>query len=102
MYAVIQAGGRQYKVSQGDTISVDHFDAPEGAQVTFDQVLLTGGEQVQVGQPYVAGASVVGTVKGQKRGPKLLIYKRRRRHNYEWLMGFKSKLTTVMIDEIKA
>lgn len=102
MYAVIQAGGRQYKVSVGDVIHVDYFDAPEGANVTFDQVLLTGGSDsaTKIGRPLVDGASVTGTVKGQERGPKLLIFKRKRRHNYRWLMGFRSRLTAVSIDKI--
>lgn len=102
MYAVIQAGGRQYKVSEGDVIHVDYFEAPEGATVTFDQVLLTGGAAVKVGRPLVEGATVVGTVAGQRRGPKLLIFKRKRRHNYRWLMGFRSRLTAVSITKIDA
>ena len=64
MYAVIQAGGRQYKVQEGDTIRVDFFDAPVGAQVTFDRVLITAdGDAVKVGHPTVDGATVVGEVK---------------------------------------
>jgi large subunit ribosomal protein L21 len=103
MYAVIQAGGRQYKVSEGDTIHVDFFDADPGARVTFDRVLMTGGEAAKVGTPLVDGASVVGEVTAQTRGPKLIIFKRRRRkHSSMTTRGFKSKLTEVRIDQINA
>ncbi len=101
MYAVIQAGGRQYKVSEGDTINVDFFEAPLGASVTFDQVLLSGGEATKIGVPLVEGATVVGEVMEQGRGPKLLIFKKRRRHaNSQTLRGFRAKTTTVRIDKI--
>lgn len=101
MYAVIQAGGRQYKVSEGDTIHVDFFDAEPGAQVTFDQVLMTGGEDTKVGTPLVDGASVVGQVTAQGRGPKLIIFKRRRRkHSSMTTGGFRSRLTAVRIESI--
>ncbi len=101
MYAVIQAGGRQYKVSEGDTIHVDYFEAEPGAQVTFDQVLMTGGDETKVGSPLVDGASVVGQVTEQKRGPKLIIFKRRRRkHSSMTTRGFKSRITAVRIESI--
>ncbi len=103
MYAVIQAGGRQYKVSEGDTISVDFFEAPDGATVTFDQVLMTGGDETKIGTPTVDGASVVGEVTSQGRGPKLIIFKKRRRHaNSATTAGFRSKLTNVRIAKINA
>ena len=101
MYAVIQAGGRQYKVSEGDTIHVDYFDAEPGAEVTFDKVLMTGGDETNVGTPLVDGASVVGQVTEQGRGPKLIIFKRRRRKaNSMTTRGFRSHLTAVRIESI--
>jgi len=103
MYAVIQAGGRQYKVSPGDTIQVDFFEAPVGAEVTFDRVLMTGGDASAIGRPFVDGVSVKGTVKAQGRGPKLIIFKKRRRHaNSQTTRGFRSKVTSVEISAINA
>ncbi len=101
MYAVIKAQGRQYKVSEGDTITVDHIEAPVGAQITFEEVLMTGGDAATIGNPLVSGATVVGEVTGQGRGPKLLIFKKRRRHaNSQTLRGFRSKVTSVKISQI--
>jgi large subunit ribosomal protein L21 len=102
MYAVIQAGGRQYKVVEGDTISVDYFEAPVGAEVTFDRVLMTGGEATAIGKPLVDGASGVGAVTEPKRGPKHLLVKRRRRKDSRVKRGFRSHLTDVRIDKIIA
>ena len=101
MYAVIKAQGRQYKVSEGDTITVDHIDAPVGAQIMFEEVLMTGGDAPKIGVPHVDGATVLGEVTGQGRGPKLLIFKKRRRHaNSQSLRGFRSKTTSVKISQI--
>ncbi len=101
MYAVIKAQGRQFKVSEGDTITVDHIDAADGALITFEQVLMTGGDEVRIGAPTVPGATVVGEILGQGRGPKLLIFKKRRRKaNSQTLRGFRSKTTSVKISQI--
>lgn len=103
MYAVIQAGGRQYKVTQGDTIQVDYFEAEPGARVTFDRILMTGGDQARIGTPLLDGVTVIGEVTGQERGPKLLSYKRRRRkHGSKGIRGFRSHLTCVRIEQINA
>ena len=101
MYAVIQAGGRQYKVAEGDTIHLDFIEAPVGSQITFDQVLLAGGQDnTRVGRPFVEGVEVVGEVTAQERGPKLIIFKHRRRHNSQRKNGFRSKLTAVRVTGI--
>jgi len=102
MYAVIKAGGRQYKVSEGDTINIDRIDGDVGSKVTFDQVLLTGGEAVKIGQPLVEGASVVGEVTVQGRAPKVIIFKKRRRQDSKTTRGFRAYYTAVRIDSIKA
>jgi len=102
MYAVIEAGGRQYKVSEGDTINIDRIDGDVGATVTFDKVLLTGGDAVKIGQPLVEGASVVGEVTEQGRGPKLIIFKKRRRKDSKTTRGFRAQFTSVRIDSITA
>ena len=67
MYAVITTGGKQYKVSEGDAIYVEKLNADEGSKVTFDQVVMVGGDSVKVGTPLVDGASVTGTVEKQGR-----------------------------------
>ena len=75
MYAVIEAGGRQYKVSEGDVIIVDKLDGDVCSAVTFDKVLLTGGDATTIGQPLVAGASVTGEITAQGRDKKVIIFK---------------------------
>ena len=102
MYAVFQAGGRQYKVAEGDVIHLDYFEAPVGAQVTFDEVLLTGGDSTAIGMPFVDGAEVLGEVLAQTRGPKHIIFKHRRRHDSKVKRGFRAHLTQVKIAGIKA
>jgi large subunit ribosomal protein L21 len=104
MYAVIQTQGRQYKVSEGDTIVVDHIPgAPAGSRITFEEVLMTGGEDSRIGTPLVEGASVLGEVTEQGRGPKLIIFKkRRRRANSATTQGFRSHVTSVLISKINA
>ena len=102
MYAVIEASGRQYKVSEGDTIVMDFLNADPGDQVTFEQVLMTGSESTNIGTPHLEGATVTGAVTAQGRGPKLIIFKKRRRKDSKVTRGFRSKLTTVRIDAINA
>ena len=83
MFAVIKTGGKQYKVAEGDTITVEKLDAEAGKDVTFDTVLMVGnGDDVPVGAPLVAGASVFGEVTEQTRGEKVIIRKKRQRQTY--------------------
>lgn len=70
MYAVVKTGGKQYRVSAGATLVVDHFDAEAGSQITLNEVLLVGGETVQVGAPTVPGATVTATVVSHAKGEK--------------------------------
>ncbi len=102
MYAVIQTQGRQYKVAEGDTITVDHIPgAPAGSKITFEEVLLNRDDESNFGTPLVEGASVVGEITEQGRGPKLIIFKKRRRHaNSATTRGFRSHVTTVRIAQI--
>jgi large subunit ribosomal protein L21 len=102
MYAVIQAGGRQYKVSEGDIINVDKLDGEVGSAVTFEKVLLTGGDATKIGQPLVAGATVTGEITEQGRDKKVIIFKKRRRQDSKTLRGFRAHYTAVRIDTIKA
>jgi large subunit ribosomal protein L21 len=102
MYAVIEAGGRQYKVSEGDTINVDKVDGEVGSAITFDKVLLTGGDATVIGQPLIKGASVQGEITVQGRAKKVIIFKKRRRQDSKTLRGFRAHYTAVRIDSIKA
>ena len=101
MYAVIKAGGHQYKVSQGDVVTVDFLkDAKEGETVTFDQVLLVGGDKTVVGQPLVAGAKVEAVVKQQTRNPKIIVFKFKRRKDYKRTKGHKQPVTVLEVSKI--
>jgi len=101
MYAVIKTGGKQYRVTEGETLKVEKLDVEEGASVEFDQVLMIAdGDQVQVGAPYVEGARVTATVKSQGRGPKVLIVKFRRRKHYRKTQGHRQSYTELRISGI--
>ena len=102
MFAIIQSGGRQVKVSPGDVVSVDRFDANVGDEVTIDQVLVLekDGGEVLAGSPYVANVKVVGVVDGEARGPKIRIFKKKRRKGMRRTRGHRSTYTQVRIKEI--
>jgi len=102
MYAVVQAQGRQFRVSEGDTIIVDRMDGDVGSAIDLDRVLLIGGEAPQVGTPYVSGASVAAEIVAHQRGPKIDIYKFKRRKRYRKTIGFRAEQTTLRIQAIKA
>lgn len=100
MYAVIETGGKQYRVEPGDLIQIEKLTGDAGEQVNFDRVLLVGGESVQVGGPSVAGATVTGTIVEQKKGSKVVVFKFKRRKMYRRKQGHRQQLTAVRIDEI--
>jgi large subunit ribosomal protein L21 len=101
MYAVVDSGGKQYRVEPGRTLVVDRLDAEAGATVTFDRVLLIADDdEVTVGTPTVAGASVRGTVLAHGRGPKIIVFRFRPKAHYRRRTGHRSALTQVRIDEI--
>ncbi len=101
MYAVIKTGGKQYKVAPGEKLKVETLPADVGAQVTLDQVLMVGeGESVRVGQPTVAGVSVVATVVAHGRGEKVKIFKMRRRKHYQKHQGHRQNFTELKIEAI--
>ena len=102
MFAIIQSGGRQVKVSPGDVISVDRFEASPGDEVTIDQVLVVekeGGE-VLAGAPYVADVKIVGVVDGESRGPKIRVFKKKRRKGMRRTKGHRGTYTRVRITDI--
>jgi len=105
MYAVIQTGGKQYRVEPGKTVVVEKLDGDEGTDVVFDQVLLVSsgdGGSVSIGKPIVAGAKVTGSIVEQGRGEKLVVFKFRRRKNYVRKNGHRQDYTAVKIAEIQS
>ncbi|GAA3195169.1 50S ribosomal protein L21 [Lentilactobacillus kefiri] len=102
MYAVITTGGKQYKVSEGDAIYVEKLNADEGSKVTFDQVVMVGGDSVKVGTPLVDGASVTGTVEKQGRQKKITIFRYKPKKGSRSKKGHRQPYTKVVIDSIKA
>ena len=103
MYAVIRTGGKQYKVAKDDVIVVETVAAEAGATVTLDEVLLVAdGAATTVGTPTVSGAEVTATVVEHKQGDKVLIFKKRRRHNYRRKIGHRQPLTVLKITGISA
>jgi large subunit ribosomal protein L21 len=103
MYAVIATGGKQYRVSEGETIQVEKLGADAGATVTFDEVLLVGnGADVKIGAPVLQGAKVTAQVVNNGRGEKLIIFKYRRRKGYRRKTGHRQPFTAVKITGISA
>ena len=101
MYAVIQTGGKQYRVKSGEQVKVELLAAEVGATGSFDRVLMLGeGDGVRVGAPFVDGARVKATVVAQGRGEKVRIFKLRRRKHYAKTQGHRQSFTEVRIDEI--
>jgi len=101
MYAVIRTGGKQYRVAANDIIEIERLGAAEGEAVAFHDVLMVAdGESVEVGAPLVAGATVAGEVQALTRGPKVIIFKKRRRKHYRRKNGHRQDLMTVKITGI--
>ena len=101
MYAVIQTGGKQYRVKSGEQVKVELLAAEVGASVSFDRVLMLGeGDGVKVGAPFLSGAAVKATVVAQGRGEKIRIFKLRRRKHFAKTQGHRQGYTEVRIDEI--
>jgi large subunit ribosomal protein L21 len=101
MFAVIRTGGKQYRVAQDQFITVERLAGEPGASVTLDEVLMLGGEgSIQIGTPVLAGASVTAEVVEQTRGPKIIIFKKKRRQNYRRKKGHRQDLTVLKITAI--
>ncbi len=101
MYALVKTGGKQYRVAKDDTILVERIAADEGAQVILDNVVMLGdGDEVTIGTPTVAGAAVSATVIRQTRGPKIIIFRRKRRKNHRRTQGHRQDLTLLRITDI--
>ena len=101
MYALVKTGGKQYRVAKDDTILVERIAADEGAEVILnDIVMLTDGDKVTIGTPKVEGAAVSATVMRQTRGPKIIIFRRKRRKNHRRTQGHRQDLTLLKINDI--
>lgn len=103
MYAVIQTGGKQYRVQAGDTVSVESLDGAVGDKVQFDEVLLVSGDgSVAIGNPLLGGAKVMGEIVEHGLADKVVIFKFRRRKNYRLRRGHRQRYTSVKINEVVA
>ena len=101
MYALVKTGGKQYRVSKDDTILVERIAAEEGAEVILhDIVMLSDGDKVTIGTPMVDGAAVSATVLRQTRGPKVIIFRRKRRKHHRRMQGHRQDLTLLKINDI--
>ena len=101
MYALVRTGGKQYRVAKDDTILVERIAADEGAEVILDDVVMLGdGDKVTIGTPRVEGAAVSATVVSQTRGPKIIIFRRKRRKNHRRTQGHRQDLTLLKINAI--
>ena len=100
MYAIIATGGKQYKVSEGDIITIEKLGVEAGEKVTFDQVLVVGGDDLKVGAPTVDGASVEASVVKEGRGKKVIVYKYKRKTGYHKKNGHRQAFTQVKIEKI--
>lgn len=103
MYAVVEIGGQQFKVAQGDEILTQKLPAEVGSKVSFERVLMVvDGEATKIGQPVVSGARVEATVAGEQRAPKVVIFKKKRRKGYARTRGHRQEHSRVRIEQIAA
>ena len=100
MYAIIETGGKQYKVQQGDVVFIEKLNVEAGETVTFDKVLAVGGDEIKVGAPYVDGASVTATVAKQGKTRKIIVYKYKPKKGYHKKQGHRQPYTKVEITAI--
>ncbi|NLW90693.1 MAG: 50S ribosomal protein L21 [Syntrophomonadaceae bacterium] len=104
MYAIIQTGGKQYKVSEGTVLKIEKLEIEAGQQITLDQVLMVGEENggVKIGNPLVAGAKVEAVVLEQGKHKKIVVYKYKKRKNYRKKQGHRQPFTKIKIEKIIA
>ena len=101
MYAVVRTGGKQLRVSPGDVVRVERLAGDRGDKIDLEEVLLIGGDKVVVGTPRVEGARVVATIQGEAKGPKLKVFKKKRRKRYRLTRGHRQHYTELRIDSIE-
>ncbi|MBQ8907192.1 MAG: 50S ribosomal protein L21 [Clostridia bacterium] len=100
MFAVIETGGKQYKVSEGDVIYIEKLNVEDGSEYTFDKVLAVGADDLKVGAPYVDGASVSATVVESGRGKKIYVFKYKAKKNEKKKIGHRQSYSKVQINKI--
>jgi large subunit ribosomal protein L21 len=103
MYAIIKTGGKQYRVSPGQTLRVEKLDGIVGDTVELNNVLLIGGEgDIQIGQPQIGGAAVNAEIVEQGRAKKIIVFKKKRRKGYHKKQGHRQYYTSLRVTEIRA
>ena len=103
MYAVVNSGGKQYKVQKGEILRVEKIAGEVGSPVTFDRVLMfSDGENVDIGRPVVEGVSVTGHIVEQGKAKKIIVFKYKKRKRYRRKLGHRQQFTEVKIDRIEA
>ena len=101
MYAVIRTGGKQYRVSEGQSFRVEKLDGAVGATLAFEPLLVGEGETVKIGQPIVPGAKVTAEIVGHGRAKKIIVFKMRRRKNYRRKQGHRQAYTQLTVRSIE-
>jgi large subunit ribosomal protein L21 len=103
MFAIVQTGGKQYKIEKGQTLDVEKLDAEEGKTVNLEKVLLISDKTAtKIGTPLVDGAYAVAKIVSQKRGDKVVVFKKKAKKRYQKTQGHRQSLTTIEITDIKA
>ena len=102
MYAIIETGGKQYKVQQGDVVFIEKLNVEAGETITFDKVLVVGGDDLKVGAPYVDGATVSANVVKNGKDKKIIVYKYKPKKGYHKKQGHRQPYTKVEITAINA
>ncbi len=102
MYAIIETGGKQFRVEEGCTLKVAKLDSAVGTELSIDKVLMLGGGDVKIGAPYLEQASVKATVLEHGRGEKIIVFKRRKRHDSRKTQGHRQDYTAIKINAIQA
>lgn len=101
MYAVIKTGAKQYKVTEGDVLSIEKITGEKGDEITFSEILMVSDDnEVKIGKPFVDGAKVIGKIISQKKGPKLIVYHMKRRKGFHKKTGHRQNLTNMKITKI--
>lgn len=101
MYAVIKTGGKQYRVSEGDLLKVEKINGGKGSIVSFNEVLMVSkGDDIRIGKPFVEGAVVIGEIVDNRKGPKITVFKMKRRKGFRKKTGHRQSLTSLKIKEI--
>ncbi len=100
MYAVIRTGGKQYRVSEGDTLRVEKLAGDVGASIELGEVLMLGGDSVKIGKPLISGAKVLAEIVAQDRAKKVIVFKFRRRKNYRRKRGHRQPFTELRIKSV--